>query len=87
MTTEDLLNYYYKKDVISLDPKGYTKKFEPEQLLGMRVTRDVKDPKSGEVVAREGRKFNKAIVRQLEAGQDQRDSDRARRNHRPHFRP
>ena len=67
MTTEDLLNYYYKKDVISLDPKGYTKKFEPEQLLGMRVTRDVKDPKSGEVVAREGRKFNKAIVRQLEA--------------------
>ena len=67
MTTEDLLNYYYKKDVISLDPKGYTKKFEPEQLLGMRVTRDVKDSKSGEVIAREGRKFNKAIVRQLEA--------------------
>jgi len=67
MTTEDLLNYYYKKDIISLDPKGYAKKFEPEQLLGMRVTRDVKDPKSGEVVAREGRKFNKAIVRQLEA--------------------
>ncbi len=67
MTTEDLLNYYYKKDVISLDPKGYTKKFEPEQLLGMRVTRDVKEPKSGEVIAREGRKFNKAIVRQLEA--------------------
>ncbi len=67
MTTEDLLNYYYKKDTINLDPKGYTKKFEPEQLLGMRVTRDVKDPKSGEVVAKEGRKFNKAIVRQLEA--------------------
>src|ERR1700688_1238843 len=66
MTTEDLLNYYYRKDVVTLDPKGYTKKFEPDQLLGMRVTRDVKDPKSGEVVAREGRKFNKAIVRQLE---------------------
>ncbi len=67
MTTEDLLNYYYKKDVISLDPKQYTKRFEADQLLGMRVTRDVKDPKSGEVIAREGRKFNKAIVRQLEA--------------------
>ena len=67
MTTEDLLNYYYKKDVINLDPKQYTKHFEPDQLLGMRVTRDVKDPKSGEVIAREGRKFNKAIVRQLEA--------------------
>ncbi|HSR58986.1 MAG TPA: hypothetical protein VLL57_12390 [Candidatus Binataceae bacterium] len=67
MTTEDLLNYFYKKDVIALDPKQYTKQFKPEQLLGQRISRDVKDPKSGEVIGREGRKFNKAVVRQLEA--------------------
>ena len=66
MTTEDLLNYYYKKDVINLDPKQYTKQFVPDHLLGSRVGRDVKDPKSGEVIAREGRKFNKAIVRAME---------------------
>ena len=34
--------------------------------MGSRVSRDVKDPKSGEVIAREGRKFNKAIVRAME---------------------
>jgi DNA-directed RNA polymerase subunit beta len=67
MTTEDLLNYYYKKDVILLDAKQLARKFIPDQLLGSRITRDVKDPKTGEVIAREGRKFNKAIVRQLEA--------------------
>ena len=67
MTTEDLLNYYYKKDVIILDSKQLAKQFIADQLLGSRVTRDIKDPKSGEVIAREGRKFNKAIVRQLEA--------------------
>ncbi|HUA33680.1 MAG TPA: DNA-directed RNA polymerase subunit beta [Candidatus Binataceae bacterium] len=67
MTTEDLLNYYYKKDVILLDKQQYAKQFIPEQLLGARVSRDVKDPKSGDVLAREGRKFNKAIVRALEA--------------------
>jgi DNA-directed RNA polymerase subunit beta len=66
MTTEDLLNYYYKKDVILLDRQQYAKQFVPDQLLGARVSRDVKDPKSGEVLAREGRKFNKAIVRALE---------------------
>jgi DNA-directed RNA polymerase subunit beta len=66
MTTEDLLNYYYKKDVINLDPKQYTKQFVPDHLLGSRVGRDVKDPKTGEVIAREGRKFNKAIVRAME---------------------
>jgi DNA-directed RNA polymerase subunit beta len=66
MTTEDLLNYYYRKDVIVLDAKQYTKQFVAEHLLGSRVSRDVKDPKSGEVIAREGRKFNKAIVRAME---------------------
>src|ERR1700738_2664746 len=67
MTTEDLLNYYYKKDVVNLDPKQYTKQFVPDHLMGTKVGRDVKDPKTGEVLAREGRKFNKAIVRALEA--------------------
>jgi len=66
MTTEDLLNYYYRKDVIALDPKQYTKQFVADHLLGSRVSRDVKDPKSGELIAREGRKFNKAIVRAME---------------------
>ncbi|MGH7986061.1 MAG: DNA-directed RNA polymerase subunit beta [Candidatus Binataceae bacterium] len=66
MTTEDLLNYFYSKDVIILDGKQLAKRFIPGQLLGSRVTREVKDGK-GEVLAREGRKFNKAIVRQMEA--------------------
>ena len=66
MTTEALLNYYYRIDVISLDPRQYTKEFRPEQLLGTRVGRDVRDPRSNDVIAREGRKFNKAIVRAME---------------------
>ena len=66
MTTEDLLNYFYKKDTIILDGKELAKQFIPAQLLGSRISTEVKDPKSGEIVAREGRKFNKAIVRQLE---------------------
>src|ERR1700682_4944521 len=67
MTTEDLLNYYYRKDVLLIDGQKLAKQFKPEQLLGTKVGRDVKDPKTGEVLAREGRKFNKAIVRALEA--------------------
>ncbi len=66
MTTEDLLNYYYRKDVLILDGKQLAKQFKPDQLLGSRVSREVKDPKSGEVLAREGRKFNRAVVRQME---------------------
>jgi DNA-directed RNA polymerase subunit beta len=66
MTTEDLLNYFYKKDVIILDSKQLAMEFIPSQLLGQRVTRDVVNPNTGEVLVRESRKFNKAIIRQLE---------------------
>src|SRR5437660_230516 len=66
MTTEDLLNYFYKKDLIIIEGGRLATQFVPAQLLGQRVTRDVKDPKTGELIAREGRKFNKAVVRQLE---------------------
>src|SRR6202158_6153039 len=61
MTPEDLLNYYYRKDVLLIDGKKLAKQFKPEQLLGTKVGRDVKDPKTGEVLAREGRKDRKAI--------------------------
>jgi DNA-directed RNA polymerase subunit beta len=67
MTTEDLLNYYYQKDILTLEAARYSKQFIPDHLIGQRVSRDVKDPKSGEVLAREGRKFNKAIVRAMES--------------------
>ena len=71
MTTEDLLNYYYRKDVMILERSTSSRRsLFPEQLLGSRVIREIKDPKSGEVIAREGRKFNKAIVRAARSGQD-----------------
>ena len=67
MTTENLLNYFYRKDVLILGGAQLAKEFVPEQLLGSRVSREVKDPHTGEVLAREGRKFNKATLRALEA--------------------
>ncbi len=67
MTTEDLLNYYYRKDVLILDARQMAKQFKPDQLLGSKIGRDIKDPRTGELIAREGRKFNKAVVRALEA--------------------
>src|SRR6202451_1026627 len=66
MTTEDLLNYFYRKDILILGEHQLAKEFIPEQLLGSRVSREVKDPKTGEVLAREGRKFNKATVRAIQ---------------------
>ncbi len=72
MTTEDLLNYYYKRDTILLDGRKASKAFRPGQLLGIKATRDIRHPESNEIIVKEGRKFTKAVIRQMEtAGVEQ----------------
>ena len=38
MTTEDLLNYFYRKDTIILDGRKAAKKFIPDHLMGVKAT-------------------------------------------------
>jgi DNA-directed RNA polymerase subunit beta len=72
MTTEDLLNYFYKKDTILFDGKKATRVFRPDLLVGIKATRDVRHPGTNEIIIKEGRKFTKGTLRQLEnAGIDQ----------------
>ncbi|MEW6271380.1 MAG: DNA-directed RNA polymerase subunit beta [Thermodesulfobacteriota bacterium] len=66
MTTEDLLNYFYKKDSIILDGKKAFRVFRPDLHLGTKVTRDVRHPETNEIIVKEGRKLTKGSIRQLE---------------------
>jgi DNA-directed RNA polymerase subunit beta len=66
MTTEDLLNYYYKTDVIHIDNKRLAKVFRPEQLVGLKATRDIRS-ESNELIVKEGRKITKGAIKQMEA--------------------
>ncbi|MBY0277083.1 DNA-directed RNA polymerase subunit beta [Candidatus Binatia bacterium] len=66
MTTEDLLNYFYKKDTIVLDGKKASRIFRPELHLGIKLSRDVRHPESNEIIVKEGRKLTKGSIRQLE---------------------
>ena len=67
MTTEDLLNYFYKKEMISIDGDKATRAFRPELHLGSRVGADIRHPETNEVVVKAGRKLTKGAIRQLEA--------------------
>src|SRR5262250_855416 len=42
MTTEDLLNYFYRRDTIILDGRKAAKRFQPDHLLGIKATRDLR---------------------------------------------
>ncbi len=68
MTTEDLLNYYYRRDTILVDGQKLAKAFKPDQLSGYRATRDIRGA-NGDVVVKEGRKITQGVLRNLEAAE------------------
>jgi DNA-directed RNA polymerase subunit beta len=66
-TPEELLALFYQPETIRIDGRKLLKRpASLSQLLGQRCTKTIKD-EAGEVIAREGRKFNKAAIRKLEA--------------------
>src|SRR5712691_1789686 len=67
MTAEDLLNYFYRKDLLLFDGKRVVKAFKPEQLVGVRATKDVRHPVSNELLVKEGRKFTRGVLKQIES--------------------
>jgi DNA-directed RNA polymerase subunit beta len=67
MTTEDLLNYYYKSDTVIVEGRKPALAFNPQHLFGARVGTDVRDPKTNELIVKEGKKFTRPVLRQMEA--------------------
>src|SRR5262245_40959042 len=66
-SAEELLSLFYEPEIVRIDGRKLLKKVRSlQQLLGQRCTKTIKDD-AGEVIAREGRKFNKAAIRKLEA--------------------
>src|SRR5512136_41728 len=67
-TAEEILKYYYDVETIRIDGKGkYEKDLNPELLKGQRATRDIKDPKSGEVIVKKNRKYTEGAIKKLVA--------------------
>ena len=68
MSGDDILKTYYKTDVITFGKRGgVTKVFQADQLEGQKAFREIKG--GGKVLAREGGKFNRAVIRRMrEAG-------------------
>jgi DNA-directed RNA polymerase subunit beta len=67
-TAEEILKYYYDVETIRVEGKGkYEKDLNPELLKGQRATRDIKDPKSGEVIVKKNRKYTEGAIKKLVA--------------------
>ena len=64
---EELLNYYYPSDEVFLEGDEIIRRFHPEFLKGERAPIDIKDPKTGEILVKKGRKITKTILNKLKA--------------------
>ena len=70
MSTEELLNYFYRRDTIflnSTEEQTPAQAFLPDHLLGLRATQDIRHPETGDVLVKAGRKFTRGALRQLTA--------------------
>src|SRR5467141_2691804 len=66
-TPDEIFNDIYATETIYIGEKGkYEKSVELELLPGQRATRDIKHPKTGEVIVKKNRKFTRAAIKKLE---------------------
>jgi len=66
-STEELLNYFYDTEFLHVEGKGkYSREINYELLVGQRATRDIKHPKTKEVLVKKNRKFTKGAIRKLQ---------------------
>ncbi|MGE4234590.1 MAG: DNA-directed RNA polymerase subunit beta [Bacteriovoracia bacterium] len=65
LSTQELLNYFYKIEKIVREGDKYFKVLDLEILAGQRADSDIEDPKSGEVLVKKNRKFTKAVIEKI----------------------
>src|SRR3546814_14685850 len=62
MTAEEILSQFYDRVVFALGDAGWTTRFDPERLRGVKLSGDLKDARTGEVVVKLGTKITPRIL-------------------------
>ncbi len=66
-SVEELLNFFYPSEEIVIEGRKILKSIEPEYIVGQRASRDIKDPKTGEIIVKKDRKITRLITKRLVA--------------------
>ncbi len=62
---EEILSAFYRKSVYTRGKDGWRVPYDPERLKGVKITTDLVDADTGEVVVEAGRKLTQRAARQL----------------------
>lgn len=65
MTSQDILNTYYKKETVEIEGEKFYKHFDSETILGQKLAKDIVDAK-GEAIVKANHAVTKAARKRLE---------------------
>ena len=68
-SNQDLLNFFYERERISLEDGKLRREVNPDFWLGKRAPRDIVNPLTGEVISRKNKKITKKIIKMLQEAQ------------------
>tara|TARA_B100000676_G_scaffold296894_1_gene337777 strand:+ start:416 stop:4582 length:4167 start_codon:yes stop_codon:yes gene_type:complete len=68
MSIEDILSYFYDKIAFTRSKEGWKTAFDIETMRGIKLTHDLVNAKTGDVVAEAGDKLSPRVCRRLEEG-------------------
>ncbi|MCB9706137.1 MAG: DNA-directed RNA polymerase subunit beta [Myxococcales bacterium] len=65
-STQDLLDFYYDRETIFLEgEEEIFRAVDFDLLSGQRASHDIRDPETGDVLVKKGRKFTKAHIKKM----------------------
>ncbi len=63
---EEILRLFYDREKVVFENGGWYKVLDPEVHVGERVSEDILDPATGQILLKEGNKINKTILKRME---------------------
>ena len=66
---EELLNEFYRVDTVRVEEGAYSIVFDAAAFVGQRLSQDIVDPASGEVLAKRGKKITRVLAKKVEEAQ------------------
>ncbi len=65
-SSQELLDYYYEKEMIHLGDDGeMSREVDYDLLAGQRSTSEIRHPESGDVLVKKGKKLNNALIKRM----------------------
>ncbi|MDY6879837.1 MAG: DNA-directed RNA polymerase subunit beta [Thermodesulfobacteriota bacterium] len=66
-STKEILHHFYKTEIIGIEKEGCWREINLDSLYQKRVTKDIPDTKTGEILAKKGEKYTKRLHKSLKS--------------------